>query len=216
VSDFVNQAFRRPLMVLSDLLNNELGGQYVKKSDYTPTVLRALVYAVDLQGGRLSNPDWISSGQFAQTICVNNVTSTYNVSPTYADVPNPPDSVRARVIIDNSDIMFNDSDLRTYWPLFPGLQAPSPGELVYVLFEDRDKSHGLWLSKVPLDNDNTLPNGVQFSDMVKSNVGAGTQSNVGLFPDNPQNQDTTYSLLSQPGSDRALAFIFPDSSNLAG
>lgn len=215
MSDFINQAFRRPLIVLSDLLNNELGGQYVKKSDYVPFMFRALVYAVDLQGGRLSNPDGVTSAPITQTVRVNNVESTYTAIPTYSDVPNPPDALRARIIIDNTDIFFNDSDLRTYWPLFPGLQAPSPGQLVYVVFEDRDKSHGLWLANVPMDNDNTNPNGVQFGDMVQSNVTAGQQSNSALFPGYTPQQDT-YTMLSQPGSSNALAFIFPDAAGLAG
>ena len=197
-------------MVLSDLLNNEMGHRYVIKGDYVPFMFRALVYAVDLTGGRLSNPDAYSptAVPIEQTIVVDEEVINYKAMPSYSEVPNPPDSLRARIIIDNQNIAFLDEDLPTYWPLFPGLAAPSPGDLVYVVFEDREKFHGLWFAKVPFDNKNTTPNSKPFSSVVKSCHTATSLVQSVPFANDPALPSDS-PVMSWPTDQKSLADLWP-------
>jgi len=60
--------------------------------------------------------------------------------------------VKARVLTDGLDRLVADEDLRVFWPMFPQDQLAmpiSPGEHVYVVFEDEGFTHGLWISRVP-------------------------------------------------------------------
>ena len=49
------------------------------------------------------------------------------------------------------DKFATDENLRVFWPFFPeSISVPiKPGEHVYVLFEDSQMDHGLWVSKIP-------------------------------------------------------------------
>lgn len=175
-----SQKLRRPLSTLSDLIRNESSGLYVKRDEYLPFMYRAVVYAIDTEGGRIEGPG--ESDVLRQAVNSGGSLKWYDVKKRYCSRPNPPDSIRARIITDMRDSFFMQEDLRTYWPMFPGLQPPAPGELVYVIFEDASRKHGLWLSKVPLDNAFSTTGRVQLSDIV------GTEGVMNdLFGDSPQN-----------------------------
>jgi hypothetical protein len=100
-------------------------------SDYIEGVLddkavlyRAQVVGIDLVGGQLeTNP-----------------------------APNPPGSVKARIL--SLDRYKTDDDLTVFWPMFPyDLMPIKENEHVYVIFEDPEGEHGLWLSRIPEPND---------------------------------------------------------------
>ena len=194
-----NQKFRRPLIALGDLLAKESAGSYVEQGDYVPFMFRAIVYAIDTLGGRLENPTGDTSSAFQQTLTDSNGTRVYSVYPKVGP-KNPPDSIRARIIANNIDQFVDDDNLRTYWPLFPGLQSPSPGELIYIVFEDRNMAHGLWVSKVPFSNDFDNPSNIQFSDVslaVEKNNG---DNSLSVFPGDPVPYASgTTVVLSMPG-----------------
>lgn len=151
-----NQKFRHPLITFADLLTKEAGGAYVEHGEYIQFMFRAYVYAIDTEGARLQNPTGKTSKPLTQSVTDSEGTREFVVKPTRGQ-PNPPDSVKARIIGSSIDQFVIDDDLRVYWPLFPGVSNPTPGELVYVVFEDASMTHGLWIAKVPFDNryDNT-------------------------------------------------------------
>lgn len=99
-------------------------------SDYTDGVLddkvflyRAQVVAIDLVGGQLEE----------------------------TPAPNPPGSVKARIL--TLDRYKTDDDLTVFWPLFPyDLMPVKENEHIYVIFEDPEQQHGLWLSRIPEPN----------------------------------------------------------------
>lgn len=102
--------------------------------------MRAVVLAVDVDGGKLSNPDGQGS------VVVGKETYKAVIGP-----PNPQNSVKARIITKGFDRFFTDDDLGVYWPMVQNdhLSIPiKPGEHVYVMFEDEHFQHGLWLFKV--------------------------------------------------------------------
>lgn len=70
-------------------------------------------------------------------------------------VPNPPGSIKARIISDAFDADTEDENLGVYWPLFPyDLMPVKETEHVYIIFEDPDtKTHGLWITRIPESND---------------------------------------------------------------
>jgi len=152
-----NQKYRRPLVTFADVLRKEAAGQYVERGEYVPFMFRAYVYAVDTVGAMLENDQGETGPDLEQTVTDSQGTRSFNVKAALGP-PNPPDSVKARIITNNMDQFLDDDDLRVYWPMFPGLQNPSPGELVYVVFEDSSMTHGLWVSKVPFDNRYDNPN----------------------------------------------------------
>jgi hypothetical protein len=149
------ERFFKPSLELTELLKNAAGGQYHERGEYVPFMMRALVLGVDPYGGRLETP----SGEpevAALTQEVRDEEGAMLVSYTVPTKPgprNPKGSIKARILSGQHDEFVADDDLRVYWPLFPGAETPSPGELVYVVFEDADMTHGLWLARVP----NNLP-----------------------------------------------------------
>lgn len=135
------EKYRRPELVLSDLLNERI-------RDATPAgfrLLRAVVLAVDLEGAKLQNK--AGSGTFqAVDVDGKKVDHQASVGPD-----NPRGAIQARILTDGLDRFRPSSASRIFWPFFPvdQLSFPvCPKEHVYVLFEDRDESHGLWLSRV--------------------------------------------------------------------
>ena len=123
----------KDLMDPSRILN-ELLKDYVSGKFNTEDVLhRAVVVAVDHVGGQLE-----------------------------ATPPNPQNSIKARVISNFRDKDLADSDLAVYWPVFSHDIMPlKEGEHVYVLWEDMiEKTHGLWLTRIP------EPNNVANSNLV--------------------------------------------------
>ena len=198
------QKVHNPEIVLSDVLRKEAGGLYIERGEYVPFMFRAHVYAIDTEGGNLENPDGDSSPPLQQTVTDGDGTRTYDVKALVGP-ENPPDSVKARIIGSNIDQGVNDDELRVYWPMFPGLSNPSPGELVYVVFEDAERDHGLWIAKVPFDNRYRNPNSVMFSDVAKVSANENLSSN---YDDNPNSTDDN-SVLNRVG-DESLNSSFED------
>lgn len=136
--------FRRPELFLSELLRKSAQGRFHEVDENVPFLHRAAVVAVDVVGGKLENP----GGR-------GNVTHSFNGRTV--DVPaingpaNPKNSLKARIISDGFDQFMGDENLRVFWPFFPEHNSipVKPGEHVYVLFEDSDFQHGLWISKIP-------------------------------------------------------------------
>lgn len=133
--------FRRPELVLADLIRSRARGD-----DRDRHYRRAVVLAVDLEGGRLQNETGSGS---VSVRARDGKTRSY---PAIPGVENPRGSVKARILTDGFDRLLADEDLRVFWPMFPQDQVSipvSPGEHVYVVFEDEGLAHGLWVSRVP-------------------------------------------------------------------
>jgi len=188
-----NEKYRRPSISLNEVIKKGAGGVYVEKGDFTPTIFRALVIAVDSEGARLENRSGTLIGGTPLTqkvIDANGSTlAQYDISPTVGP-DNPRNSVRARVITDNVDLFIGDDDLRTYWPLLPNVQLPSPGEVIYVTYEDADRLHGLWIAKAPMPIDREHPDADNRNQILIGDVLKQTQGKTTLFPDTQANAGT--------------------------
>jgi len=136
--------FRRPELIFQDILRKGAQGLFVERSELTPLLQRALVLGVDVDGGKLENPQ--GSGNISHEINGNTINIKARLGPE-----NPPNSIKARIISNGQDKFSSDSTLKVFWPFFPeGISVPiKPGEHVYVLFEDTEMQHGLWISKIP-------------------------------------------------------------------
>ncbi len=67
---------------------------------------------------------------------------------------NPRNTIRARIITNGYNATTLDDDLPIFWPMFPHLQMPiKENEMVYVVFEDPGRTHGLWLTRIPTPAD---------------------------------------------------------------
>jgi hypothetical protein len=133
--------YRRPELVLAELLQGAARGDSVTRNYY-----RAAVLAVDLEGSRLQN----ESGEGG----IRSVDRDGTVRQFDALVGpnNPRGSIKARVLTDGLDRLLDDADVRIFWPMFPQDQIGtpiSPGEHVYVVFDGDELNHGLWLSRAP-------------------------------------------------------------------
>jgi hypothetical protein len=180
-SPLYNEKFRRPVVAFTELLRKGSGGVFKEVGQYSAFMFRALVLAVDVEGGKLETPDatvhrrgekdWEPGGTVLhqRVVGTDGVTliAEYDVALTSGPV-NPANSIRARIIGSNIDQFIGDDDLRCYWPMFPGFDNPSPGELVYVVFEDEEYTHGLWLARVPTNNANQTANQVVLSQLGQS------------------------------------------------
>lgn len=168
-SPVFNEKFRRPTIGLVEVLKKGAGGLYRERGQYAPFMFRALVIAVDPFGGKLETPDGqAEDGKLDQRVTdqEGNVLGVYQVDPTRGP-RNPKNSLRARILSSNMDQFVDDDSLRTYWPLFPGLSNPSVGELVYVVFEDEETLHGLWVAPVPTSDPNETANHVLMSQLLQ-------------------------------------------------
>lgn len=137
------EKFRRPEMFLAELLNKSVRGELSDKEENPRLWYRALVVAVDVEGGKLENPD--GDGVVTHLINGKSVDTPARLGPV-----NPRNSIKARLITDEFDQFVEDSDLKIYWPMMGEHDAIpiKPGEHVYTTFEDRDFKHGLWFGKV--------------------------------------------------------------------
>lgn len=134
--------YRRPELILSDMVSSWARGDDAKNNHY----LRAVVIAVDIEGGMLQNK--LGSGD----VSVRSRDGKIRKYPALFGVENPRGSIKARILSDGLDRLSIDSELRVFWPMFPQdqLAVPiAPGEHVYVVFEGNDMAHGLWISRVP-------------------------------------------------------------------
>ena len=78
------------------------------------------------------------------------------------DPPNPPGSIKGRIITDAIEGHKKEENFSIFWPMFPFSLSPiKTGEHCYVVFEDPStKVRGLWLTRIPersdLDNKNYI------------------------------------------------------------
>lgn len=175
-----NEKFRRPIIPFIDLLAKGAAGLFSEKGRYSPFMFRALVLAVDPDGGKIETPtgkphklsgkEWVEGGEeMSVTIEAPNgiQIAQYSITPTRGPV-NPPKSVRARIIGNNTDKPIPDDDLRCYWPMFAEPPVlPTAGELVYVVFEEDNLSHGLWLNKVTTNLPAETSNQILLTEAIK-------------------------------------------------
>jgi len=138
------EKFRRPEVFLSELINKSVRGELWDKDENVQVWWRAVVIAIDVEGGLLENPE--GEGGLAHVIDKREFEVPANVGPL-----NPRNSIKARIITAGLDQYDDDDSLRVFWPMFPDHDAMpiKPGEHVYVTFEDTDFQHGLWFGKVP-------------------------------------------------------------------
>ncbi len=138
------ERFRRPELFLADLVTASARGDLLDRSENTRIFYRATVLAVDVLGGQLENP--LGSGGVSHVIDKKTVSYRSIIGPE-----NPKNSIKARIVNDGFDQFMGDDLVRTFWPFFSehDIVPIKPGEHVYVLFEDQDFQHGLWLTKVP-------------------------------------------------------------------
>lgn len=131
--------YRRPETILADIIDRA-GREDRDRSHY-----KAVVLAVDLEGGKLQNPD--GNG----TVRVPLRDGTTREFKALVGPLNPRGSLKARVLTDGLDRLLDDNSVRVFWPMFPqdlsGTPA-TPGEHVYVTFDGDGMSHGLWISRV--------------------------------------------------------------------
>lgn len=127
---------RRPEIILAEMIKSSAVGTTGHH------LMRALVLAYDARGGQLQNPD--GSGQ----ISVRTSTGEQKNYDAAIGPPNPPGSVKARVLTDGIDAILSDADTRVFWPLISSEMA-LPGEHVLIMFEDSHQENGIWISRVP-------------------------------------------------------------------
>lgn len=156
--------FRRPTISFTELFIAGANGTFRERGEYAQFMFKALVVAMDTQGGKLETPtgDPVDGALTQQVQYPNGKVDSYDVVSSEGKVNvgprNPKNSVKARIISDGSDDFVDDDDLRVYWPLLPGIDNPSAGEVVYVVFEDETMNHGLWLCRAPLNGEFDTPN----------------------------------------------------------
>jgi len=131
--------YRRPEQILAEVIDKAARGEK-DRSHY-----RAVVIAVDLDGGKLQNNDG------AGEVIVKSRDGKSRSFQALIGPANPRGAVKARILTDGFDALLEDQDLRVFWPMFPqdltGTPA-TPGEHVYVMFEDVGMAHGIWISRV--------------------------------------------------------------------
>lgn len=139
-----SERFLRPEQILADIIEKGAKGLYLERGNSVPFLHRAIVVAVDVEGGKLENPQ--GTGTISHELSGKKFEVSANIGPL-----NPQNSVKARIITAGKDQFTHDDRLRVFWPFFPEhMSVPiKPGEYVYVLFEDENETHGLWVNKVP-------------------------------------------------------------------
>jgi hypothetical protein len=138
------EKFFKPELFLSEVIRQSSQGFLQSRGENPSLLSRATVAAVDVIGGLLENPD--GQGKVSHVFDGKSVEFVANIGPV-----NPKNSIKARIISEGSDQFITDDRLRVFWPLFPEhMSIPiKPGEHVYVMFEDIEMEHGLWVGKVP-------------------------------------------------------------------
>jgi hypothetical protein len=189
------ERFFRPTYALAELLKKNVGGYYVERDEYVPFMFRGLVIAADPYGGKLETPNGSpESGSLSQVVRDDQGTelAAYTVK-TNVGPRNPKNSLKCRIITNDLDNFSSDDQLRVYWPLFPGTETPSPGELVYVIFEDEGMTHGLWVARVP----HNLPGDQVNHILISTQLSQNKASKTSLYEPDEQ-KDSTGRPISPP------------------
>lgn len=209
-SPLYRDKFRRPSLFLTELIRKSSQGQLVERGDYPTFLYRAVVVAVDVKGGQLENLG--GSGQVAHTIDGKSFQVQAIVGPD-----NPKNSVKARIISNGFDQFTHDDNLRIFWPFFPESDGVpvKPGEHVYVVFEDENFEHGLWITKMP-GHEN-----VNYYRGEKSYNASNAGSLATLYPQgqgagSSQNQLNTDDSATESRPDGQLASLFPAGGSSGG
>ena len=125
--------FRRPELVLAELIRKSARGD-----DRERHYRRAVVIAVDLEGGLLQN------GTGAGSVVVRDRDGKSRTYPAIPGVENPRGSVKARILTDGFDRLLADEDLRVFWPMFPQDQLGVPISPRARLCRFRGRGNGAW------------------------------------------------------------------------
>jgi len=142
---FYKQTLLKPEVYQAQLMSKFVQGKFVERGDIVSPFFRAQVISFDPVGGNLENPDGNGSARSRNPQSKDYYEINARVGPS-----NPVRSLRARIITDHLDSGTADEDLRIFWPLFPATGFdPVILDFVYVFFEQNDKKHGLWVSRVP-------------------------------------------------------------------
>lgn len=186
--------YLRPEQILADIIEKGAKKIYLERGASIPFLFRAIVVAVDVEGGLLENPK--GEGSLTHEFNEKSFQVPANIGP-----PNPANSVKARIISGGKDQFTHDDRLRVFWPFFPEhIAVPiKPGEYAYVMFEDENEEHGLWVNKVPGHT------GVNFARGSKFFINPASSSLANKFPDT-----ATDDKKSDKSKDTAAAQTPPD------
>jgi hypothetical protein len=165
----MSDRFKFPDQILAETLTQSAREQGASKSDNPSVFKRALVVAVDVQGGKLQNPG--GTGELTHLINNRPVKIKAIEGPL-----NPRNSIKARIITDGLDQFFDDDSLRIFYPMQESASV-KPGEHAIVMFEDSGGENGWWFGRVPGHEGANLALGE------KSFSKAGQDSLASKFPD---------------------------------
>ena len=188
-----------PEIFQSQLMAKFVQSKFVERGDNVSPFARAQVISFDSSGGSLENDNGEGSARSQNP----NTREYYSIKARQGPV-NPARSIRARLL--EGDQFTKDDDLRVYWPLFPSMGSdPTTLEFVYVMYEDNDRHHGLWVSRVPgpLGEKTNLAAGV---DPYKEAAKNGDQPLASTFGDGGT-ESKDY------GTQEAVVGADPDQSN---
>jgi len=169
--------------LLNDYIEGRLGG-------VDRVLYKAAVLEIDHIGGKLAGP-------------------LTNPARRSSEPPNPKGSIVARVITDAADTYTDDDNLPVFWPMFPyDLMPVKESEHVYVIFEDSEQHHGLWLTRIPdpkeIHNLNITPGTKRFT----------SDSANGLKADSAEAEKAVQDLDESPGTIRVTADFKQEASDV--
>ncbi len=184
---------RFPEYFLSDLLHKSVREEIADKNTNPSIFKQALVLVVDVQGGKLQNPD--AQGSVIQTINGRKVEVKASKGPK-----NPKNSIKARILTDGGDSLVGDEDLTIFYPMMPENFTPpiKPGEHALVFFTDSDNSNGLWVSKYPGHG------GINFSQGEKEFEADNAKALTNLFPSTAKDSSQEEDLATDEAASESL------------
>ncbi len=165
----MSDRYKFPEQILAKVLIGDAREQGASKSDSQSPFKRALVVAVDVQGGKLQNPG--GTGELIHLINNRPVKIKAIEGPN-----NPQNSIKARVLTDGGDQFLDDDSLKIFYPMMESASV-KPGEHALVMFEDSGAENGLWFGRVPGHE------GVNIALGEKSFSKSGQDSLASKFPD---------------------------------
>lgn len=166
-------------------MQNFVQGNFLMRGEVISPFVKAEVVSFDPEGGLLENPEGDGYCTSRNAADDDYYEIKARIGPT-----NPPRSLRGRIITQHWDRNSNDDNLRVFWPLFPSIGVdPVPLEYVYVFFDNNDRRHGLWVSRVagPGDESQNLAQG-DAPYIAAAETGGQKESKASLFGDEPQPQ----------------------------
>jgi hypothetical protein len=139
-NNFYKQQILHPEVIGVQMQADYAQDNFVRRNEYSSPFMKAQVISVDLEGGKLENPN--GEGECDAT---NPITKqVYKIKAGISRKKNPARSIRAKLLTGHFDAGMSDSALRIYYPT-KSSEDPVPLEYVYVFFEDSNKTHGIWI-----------------------------------------------------------------------